>query len=270
MLPAEDQSAQARDEMEPLWTSVASYSGRFGPQLCRFLALLPELGRLGDPGLTREAAIAATYLTRNDADDRTARTLVDDLAYRLGLQHRVPAVHVMAGLACFLVVMAICAYGIGLLWQGAQWQASAAPAGFFIFNVSPWLVIAVGAAGGVGSMVSMFSRLEAYSALAATDVRVLWLLGAVKPIMGVAFALFVFCVLQSRILPFKFEGDAAANFTFLTLAFIAGFSERFSRVVAAKVETGFLGREAAADADPVTTATITPFRPREQRKSPSV
>jgi hypothetical protein len=269
MLTAEDQPLQSRDEIDTVYRVVESYSGRFGPQLCRFLALLPELGRLADPGLVREAAIAAAYLTRSDADDRTARTLVDDLAYRLGLQHRVPAVHVMAGLAGFLLLLAICAYGVGLLWQSSQAHASQTPSGFFIFNVSPWLVIAVGAAGGVGSMVSMFSRLEAYSALAATDVRVLWLLGAVKPIMGVAFALFVFCVLQSRILPFKFEGDAAANFTFLTLAFIAGFSERFSRVVAAKVETGFLGEDAAVEDGPLASATITPFRPREQRKNPS-
>src|SRR5262249_14506556 len=155
------------------------------------------------------------------------------------------------------------------LWQSAQGAATSVPPAFFLFNVSPWLVIAVGAAGGVGSMVSMFARLESYSALAATDVRVLWLLGAVKPIMGVAFALFVFCVLQSRILPFSFEGDAAANFTFLTLAFIAGFSERFSRVVAAKVETSFLGKEAETGDDPQGSATITPFRPREPRKTPA-
>ena len=59
--------------------------------------------------------------------------------------------------------------------------------------------------------------------------------------MGVALALFVFAVVHSKILPFNFDTTPQANFTYLALAFLAGFSERLSRVVAAKMEERFLG-----------------------------
>jgi hypothetical protein len=228
---------------ERIVEKCAQDGDRVDPALCRLLGLLPDLHRAADPWLVRQATITATYLARKDAEPRAARRLVDDLAIRVSAYKQVPAVHVMAGLGCFLVLLTLATLGLGTLWQSYPWDPKAVPSDFFIFNVSPWLVLAVAAAGGLGSMISMFSRLESYASLAGTDVRVLWLLGAVKPLMGVAFALFVFAVLQSNVLPFAFDGTAQANFTFLAVAFLAGFSERLSRVVAARLEDRIAGPE---------------------------
>jgi hypothetical protein len=246
------QNGAARTELhtmtEALCATViercARNEGRFDPELCQLLALLPDVCRAEDPWLVRQATIAVTYLTRDDANRHSARGLVEKLAFSLGLRKRVPAVHVMAGLGCFLLILTVVGIGLGVLWQSLALDLSNQSA-FYLFNVSPWLVIAVGAAGGLGSMVSMFSRLGSYASLTDMDVRELWLLGAVKPVMGVVFALFVFAVLQSGILPFKFEEGPRANYTFLALAFIAGFSERVSHVVASKVEERMLGSTTA-------------------------
>jgi hypothetical protein len=213
--------------------------------LCRFVTLLPILQQAGNPCLVLQGRVVATYLVREDAAPSMRRRLVDDLACKLELRRRVPAVHIMAGLGCFLLLLALAASCFAILWQSHPWDPAKVPPAFFIFNVSPWLVLAVAVAGGLGSMISMFSRLESYASLVDMDVRLLWLIGAVKPVMGVVLALFVFTVLQSKILPFSFDESPQTLFTFVAVAFLAGFSERFSRVVAARVEARFLGPESA-------------------------
>ena len=62
-------------------------------------------------------------------------------------------------------------------------------------------------------------------------------------VFGIAFGLFIFAVLQAQILPFNFPEGPQANFEFVALAFIAGFSERLSRGVISTVEGRFLGQK---------------------------
>ena len=212
--------------------------------LCRFIGLLPDLQRSGNPWLLREGKIVASYLSRESIDPHTARQLVNDLTFRLGIPKEAPAVHVMGGLFSFLILLAAVTVFISWWWESSDWQSRPTPGGFWIFNVSPWLVIAVGAAGGVGSMISMFARLDSFSALSGTDKRILWMIGAFKPVMGVAFALFAFAALQANLLPLNFEDSPSSHFTYVTLAFIAGFSERMSRILTTMVEGRLVGPEA--------------------------
>jgi hypothetical protein len=90
----------------------------------------------------------------------------------------------------------------------------------------------------------MFARLDSFSALSGTDKRILWMIGAFKPVMGVAFALFAFAALQANLLPLNFEDSPSSHFTYVTLAFIAGFSERMSRILTTMVEGRLVGPEA--------------------------
>jgi hypothetical protein len=252
--PRKEPRAPPPADLTAIYALLADHTPRsdhIDPALCRFVALLPAMQHATNPCLVPQAIVVATYLMREDAAMSMRRRLVDDLACRLDLRKRVPAVHIMAGLGCFLLVLALVASGVATLWQAQPWDPAMVPPAFYIFNVSPWLILAVAVSGGLGSMISMFSRLESYASLVDMDVRLLWLIGAVKPVMGVVLALFVFAVLQSKILPLSFDECPQTLFTFVAVAFIAGFSERFSRVVVAKVEARFIGPEGA----PATPST---------------
>lgn len=66
-----------------------------------------------------------------------------------------------------------------------------------------------------------------------------------RPLIGIAFAMFIFSVLQSQLLPFDFPDNPQANFTYVALGFISGFSfsERFSRGIISTVEARVLERK---------------------------
>ena len=167
------------------------------------------------------------------------------MASRLRPFSGLPAAHVMSGLLMFIAALVAINVVLSYVWQTSSWNPEdlAKFSGFYIFNVSPWLVIAIGTAGGLGSIVSMLTRIQSVSALAGTDRRVLWMIGAMRPVIGIAFALFIFAVLQAQILPFNFPEGPKANFEYVALAFLAGFSERLSRGVMSTVEGKFLGQK---------------------------
>jgi hypothetical protein len=219
--------------------------GALDPEFCRFVGLLPDLKNVKDRALVREAKIIAGYLGRDDIEPPTARRIIGGLADRLRPLSGLPALHVMFGVLLFFASLLVMDLILSYFWQTAGWSLAAAPQypGFYIFNVSPWLIIAVGTAGGLGSIVSILTRIQSFAAFAGTDRRLLWMIGAMRPVIGIAFALFVFAVLQAQILPFNFPEGPQANFEYVALAFIAGFSERLSRGVISSVEGRFLGQK---------------------------
>lgn len=224
-------------------------SGALDPELCRFVGLLPNLRNVKDRALVREAKFVAGYLGRADVPTENAKQIINGLDKRLRPFGGVPALHVMFGILLFFAALLVIDVVLSYFWQTSDWssvQAAETPShfpGFFLFNVSPWLVIAIGSAGGLGSIVSMLTRIQSFNAFAGIDRRLLWMIGAMRPVIGIAFALFIFAVLQAQILPFSFPQAAAANFEFVALAFIAGFSERLSRGVISTVEGRFLGEK---------------------------
>jgi len=218
-------------------------TGALDPEFCRFVGLLPDLKNIKDRALVREAKIIATYLGREDIEPKTALRGIGGLADRLGPLSGVPALHVMFGVLLFFGALLAIDLILSYFWQTAGWNLTAASQypGFYVFNVSPWLIIAVGTAGGLGSIVSVLTRIPSFVVFAGTDRRLLWMIGAMRPVIGIAFALFIFAVLQAQILPFNFSEGPQANFEFVALAFIAGFSERLSRGVISTVEGRFIG-----------------------------
>jgi len=215
------------------------------PEFCRFVGLLPDLRNVKDRALVREAKIIAGYLGRDDIEPSTAQRIIGGLAGRLRPLSGLPALHVTFGVLLFFASLLAIDLVLSYFWQTAGWSvtATAQYPGFYIFNVSPWLIIAVGTAGGLGSIVSILTRIQSFAVLAGTDRRLLWMIGAMRPVIGIAFALFIFAVLQGQLLPFNFPEGPQANFEFVALAFIAGFSERLSRGVMSTVEDRFLGQK---------------------------
>lgn len=233
------------DELCGLIGERFARTGALDAQFCQLVGLLPELRNVKDRVLVREAKIVAACLARDDIKSSTAQQIVGGLASRLRPFSGLPAAHVMLGILMFLGALLAIDVALSYLWQSSSWNLEdmSKYSGFYIFNVSPWLVIAIATAGGLGSIVSMLTRLQSFSSLAGTDRRLLWMIGAMRPVIGIAFALFIFAVLQAQILPFNFPEGPKANFEYVALAFIAGFSERLSRGVITTVEGKFLGQK---------------------------
>jgi hypothetical protein len=232
---------ELNSDFEEICGLIATRFARRGAvesEICRFIGLLPDLKQVKDGALVREAKIVAGYLGRDDVDARTAARIIGGLADQLRPYSGVPALHIMYGVLCFLTVLLVSDIVLSYFWQTANWSLDEAARypGFYIFNVSPWLIIAIGTAGGLGSIVSVLTRLQSFNILAGTDRRLLWIIGAMRPVIGIAFALFIFAVLQGQILPFNFPEGPQANFEYVALA----FSERLARGVISTVEGRFL------------------------------
>ena len=94
-------------------------------------------------------------------------------------------------------------------------------------------------AGAVGAVVSVLSRLNRPSAI-RLDYEVgrpaLRRIGSVRPIVGAVFGVVTYFVLESGILKLQFDSDREQFFYYGTLAFIAGFSERWTKVLLGVVE----------------------------------
>lgn len=243
--PAESDFNGDFDELCGVIAERFARTGALDAQFCQLVGLLPELRNVKDRVLVREAKIVAACLARDDIKTPTAQLIVGGLASRLRPFSGLPAAHVMLGILMFFGALVAIDVVLSYFWQTSSWNLEDMTkyGGFYIFNVSPWLVIAVGSAGGLGSIVSMLTRIQSFSSLAGTDRRLLWMIGAMRPVIGIAFALFIFAVLQAQILPFNFPEGPKANFEYIALAFIAGFSERLSRGVISTVEGKFLGQK---------------------------
>lgn len=242
--PASDEFAVEFDAICSLVAGRLARNGALPAEFWRFVGLLPDIKRVRDAALLREAKIIANYLGK-EGECPDDKQMIDMLAARLPSYTAIPALHVMLGVLAFLASLLLINLLLSYLWQTSAWSGGATTAaGFYLFNVSPWQVIAIASAGGLGSIVSILTRLSAFGGYAGIDRRLLWMIGGMRPVIGIAFALFLFAVLQAPILPFTFVPGPPANFEFVALAFIAGFSERFARGVIATVEGRFAGAKA--------------------------
>ncbi|MDE0284629.1 MAG: hypothetical protein OXN26_08795 [Gammaproteobacteria bacterium] len=102
------------------------------------------------------------------------------------------------------------------------------------------LLIAVIFGGGLGSVISITVRIQDFSNMEKTDRFVLIAIGFFKPVIGTGFALFVFALIRSGMLPLAFEADTEVYF-FFAIAFLTGFSERFARGIADGTERQISG-----------------------------
>jgi hypothetical protein len=87
----------------------------------------------------------------------------------------------------------------------------------------------IAAIGGAGGIASMLFRFRDFAHLADTDAFVQMLIGAVRPAISGAFAVFVYFVLNSGATGVGFVADGIKGEALqAVVAFIAGFSERWA------------------------------------------
>jgi hypothetical protein len=118
--------------------------------------------------------------------------------------------------------------GIGthFAWAGLQEFAAASA----LVPFPPAHTSAVAGAAFLGGLVSILSRLTAFSRLGDFDHVFLFLNALFKPFIGVIFGLFAYAFWQSGLLPLDkavLQPDLVP-YQLWTISFIAGFSERFA------------------------------------------
>jgi hypothetical protein len=97
----------------------------------------------------------------------------------------------------------------------------------------------VAIAGALGSVVSILVRINDFAEIRVLNPPGLFWTGFFKPIIGACFALFVYSAFQSRLLEVNHGVDE--TFMYLTLGFVAGFSERFAPDLVSRVERATVG-----------------------------
>jgi hypothetical protein len=105
------------------------------------------------------------------------------------------------------------------------------------------LLISYGA-GAVGAFVSVLQRMtrEKFTVHYDLGKRTVYMLGSYRPVLGAVFGVFTYLVLASNLLGTQPTNADNPLYYYGSLAFVAGFSERFTRVLVKGVE----GRAAPA------------------------
>jgi hypothetical protein len=138
-----------------------------------------------------------------------------------------PASRVILGLGTLIytvIPLAILAFGLLTAFDTKE-----------MFGTDTRLLLLIATAGAVGSAVSIMVRLQDFEPLKNTDPSILFLTGFFKPIIGTAFALFVFSTLKSGAIPLN-PPEPTWYYFFPALAFISGFSERFAKDMVSRAE----------------------------------
>jgi hypothetical protein len=117
------------------------------------------------------------------------------------------------------------------------------------------------AAGALGALVSVMSRMSKADTF-KLDFEVgrpaLRRIGSFRPFLGAAFGVVTYFVLESGLLGTTQTEDAHKQFFYYgTLAFVAGFSERFTKVLLGAVEAGAGGGGAAPAPAPERDRRVT-------------
>jgi hypothetical protein len=116
-----------------------------------------------------------------------------------------------------------------VLWRSDAWDTN-----------DTRIVVSVGA-GAIGAFVSVLQRISSdkskFSVHYDLGKRTLYMLGSYRPVLGAVFGVFTYFVLASGILQTTApKDDTTALYYYGSLAFVAGFSERFTQVLAKSVE----------------------------------
>jgi len=155
-------------------------------------------------------------------------------------------------------------YTAGLLAGALALAAVLAP--FVIPIIEPRIaagtlraILLCAVSGATGAVVSVLSRMtfDRRTKLTLPNFesakRDLWFLGALRPFVGAVFGLVMYVFLKSTLLPIELPtDDADQTFFFTSVAFLAGFSERFAQDIFLRS-----GRAVSDDDDVAPPATQT-------------
>lgn len=196
-------------------------------ELGQLVGLLPYLRQSEYSHLIGAAEIAATSLLSEQPNLKLAEEIRERLLYRVR-PPRNPLVAIFRGGTPSTSVI----LGLGMLLYFAIPVLSLFLPRLLdrkaIVGIETDYLLMVALAGAVGSVVSIMVRIQDFSALGDVDPSVLFFTGFFKPVVGAAFALFVFAVLRSGLIPVTIN-EGTDRYFFLALSFVAGFSERFAK-----------------------------------------
>jgi hypothetical protein len=178
-----------------------------------------------DEGKVDEAK-AERIATKENRELRDIRDYYRRAGARIGLT--VYTQGMIVGLLLIAVLLALAVVTL-VLWSSVDWDTHATR-----------VVISV-AAGALGAFVSVLQRISSDKAKFSVHYdlgkRTLYMLGSYRPVLGAVFGVFTYFVLASGILQTKpVQDNKTALYYYGSLAFVAGFSERFTQVLAKSVE----------------------------------
>jgi hypothetical protein len=203
-------------------------------ELAALTNLLPLLAKADESILNAQAQISADALLAAEPNIDLAKAVTKRLAERLRARTSLFSSAIRQGSPAVRVVL-----GLGLLlYVGLPLSLATFP--FLsrydtVLGMDIRLLGLVAFSGGLGSIVSIMVRLHQFSTIHTPDPAILFFTGLFKPIVGTAFALFIFAILSSGLLPVTIQPEKAHYF-FAALSFVAGFSERFAQDVVSKTE----------------------------------
>ncbi len=206
--------------------------------LARLVNLLPLLEKVDDPVLYAQAQLIADCLLTDDPKVRLAQPTLKRLSERLrartspiplAIRNGSPAIRVVLGLAVLLYF--VLPLSMVVLPFLSRYDT--------LFGVKIETLGLVSFFGALGSIVSIMVRLHDLAKVKTPDSSILFFTGLFKPIVGTAFALFLFSVISSGLLPVVIQSDKA-QFFFAAISFLAGFSERLVHDVVAKTESSIV------------------------------
>jgi hypothetical protein len=163
--------------------------------------------------------------TEEDHELRDIRDYYRRAGVRIGLT--VYTQGMIIGLLLIALLLALVA--VTLAWSSVAWDGQ-----------DTRIVISL-AAGALGAFVSVLQRISSdkskFTVHYDLGKRTLYMLGSYRPVLGAVFGVFTYFVLASGILQLKpLDNTKTALYYYGTLAFVAGFSERFTQVLAKSVE----------------------------------
>jgi len=195
---------------------------------------------------------AKRIATKQNDELREIRDYYRKAGARIGL-----TVYTQGMIVGVLVIGVLLALGVVALtvWGSLSWDPD-----------DTRIVVSV-AAGAIGAFVSVLQRISSdkskFSVHYDLGKRTLYMLGSYRPVLGAVFGVFTYFVLASGILHTTAPGDkTTALYYYGSLAFVAGFSERFTQVLSKSVE-GLV----PAQGSPEESSTRPSSRPRDGTNS---
>jgi hypothetical protein len=181
-----------------------------------------------DEGKVDQADVKRIAAEEND-ELREIRDYYRRAGVRIGLT--VYTQGMIIGLFLIALVLALVVTPL-VLWNSVEWDSKDGHLHEIVVSV---------AAGAIGAFVSVLQRMASekskFSVHYDLGKRTLYMLGSYRPVLGAVFGVFTYFVLASGILQTKPPDDTSkALYYYGSLAFIAGFSERFTQVLAKSVE----------------------------------
>lgn len=194
-------------------------------ELGRILKLVPGLEKFGDMILIELANTATSALIRDSKNIHIAKKIICKIQWAIrSALWRKTSIPVIAGLGISLFYIQPVSNRLTSFFETVQING---------FNASMLgLVVFMGA---IGSIVSILSRIKYFATVKDPHLNILVLTGFFKPMIGMAFALFVYLVLSSKIIPIEGE-NINENYFYAAISFVSGFSERFARDVISRTE----------------------------------